>query len=79
MSAWSAKNNGIFNMRVPVSITMIYDGTSNVIMASEQMLSGSSPKYDLLVNLRQAIAFPTGWTGEMLTQAQLDELLQLPK
>ena len=70
----TGKQNGIFNIRVPTPMAAIRDGTSNVIMASEQISSGSAgPIVDRLVNLRQAVAIPAGWDGTFLTQAQLDD------
>jgi prepilin-type N-terminal cleavage/methylation domain-containing protein len=67
------KQNGIFNIQVPVAIAAINDGTSNVIMASEQILSGGGAKTELVVSLRQAVAIPSGWTGDFMTRAQLDD------
>jgi prepilin-type N-terminal cleavage/methylation domain-containing protein len=70
---WVAtKSNGIFNIRVPVKIADVTDGTSNVIMASEQILSGSSPLLDQVVHMRQTVPIPAGWDGTFLTTAQLD-------
>ncbi len=68
------KQNGIVNLRVPVEIGSVRDGTSNVIMASEQVSSGSGGSaQDLLVNLRQAVAIPAGWDGTFLTLAQMND------
>lgn len=67
------KNNGMFNLRVPVRMGDVTDGTSNTIMAGEQLLSGTVPTKDNLVNLHQAVAIPAGWDGTILTQAQLDD------
>ncbi len=68
------KQNGVFNIRVPVPISGILDGTANTIMASEQISSGSAgPVVDRLVHLRQAVAIPGGWDGTFMTQAQLDD------
>lgn len=66
------KSNGVFTMRAIVNIGAITDGTSNTIMVGEQIqsLSGST---DAVVNLRQAVAIPSGWDGTFLTQAQLDD------
>ncbi len=67
-----AKQNGMFALRANVNIAAVTDGTSNVIMAGEQIqsLSGGT---DALVNLKQAVAIPAGWDGTFLTQAQLDD------
>jgi prepilin-type N-terminal cleavage/methylation domain-containing protein len=67
------KANGIFNVRIEVPIAGVQDGTSNVIMAAEQLITGSSPANDRLTSLRQAVAIPSGWDGSFLTQAQLDD------
>lgn len=68
------KQNGVFNIRVPVPIASILDGTANTIMASEQISAGSAgPVVDRLVYLRQAVAVPAGWDGTFMTQAQLDD------
>ena len=69
----AGKQNGMFNMQVPVRMGDVTDGTSNVIMMSEQILSQTSPTLDRLVNLRQTVAIPAGWDGTFLTQAQVDD------
>ena len=70
----TSKQNGVFNIRVIVPIASILDGTSNVIMASEQISAGSAgPVVDKLVFLRQAVAVPASWDGTFMTQAQLDD------
>lgn len=68
------KQNGIFNIKVPVNISSITDGTSNVILAGEQIVGGGSASaINNLAALRQAVAIPGGWDGTFLTQAQLDD------
>ena len=67
------KQNGIFNIRVPVSIAGITDGTTNTIMASEQLVYSTSTNLDKLIGMRQAVAIPSGWDGTFMTQAQLDD------
>ncbi len=69
----ATKENGIFNIRTPVRIGDITDGTTNCIMAGEQLLSTTVPTLDRIINLRQAVAIPSGWDGTFLTQAQLDD------
>lgn len=69
----ASKTNGMFNMRVPVTMASVTDGTSNTILAGEQALSGGSGTIGTLANLRQAIAIPSGWDGTFLTQAQVDD------
>lgn len=67
------KQNGMVNLRVPVNTAAVRDGTAYVIMAGEQISSGSGGQLqDKLVHLRQAVAIPAGWDGTFLTQAQLD-------
>ena len=71
--ATAIKQNGIFNIQISVKMGDITDGTTNVIMAGEQLLSGTVPTLDRVVNLRQGVAIPAGWDGTFLTQAQMDD------
>ena len=69
----TTKQNGIFNIRVTVPIAGITDGTSNVIMASEQLMYSTSLNLDKLIAIRQGVGIPSGWDGTFLSQAQLDD------
>ncbi len=69
----SAKQNGIFNLQGVVPMAGITDGTSNVIMASEQLLSQTGTLVDKVASMRQTVAIPAGWDGTFLTQSQLDD------
>jgi len=69
----SSKENGIFNIRTVVPIGGITDGTSNTIMASEQLVYSTGVNNDKLIALRQSVSTPGGWDGTFMTQAQLDD------
>ena len=68
-----AKQNGMFNIRVAVPIGDVTDGTSNTIMASEQLVFSTNITLDPLIALKQAVAIPAGWDGTFLTAAQIDD------
>lgn len=69
----SSKENGIFNIRTLVPIGGITDGTSNTIMASEQLIFSTGVNQDKLIAIRQGVSAPGGWDGTYMTQAQLDD------